>query len=83
MLNLVHINLLLLCITTINSQGITITQSPDSETEQGSTQIISWTSPIKLDEITIDLYQNTLKTRVFYVSIPICDPLCKEIYFSL
>lgn len=40
-----------------NSQGIVITQYPPSKVNIDSSQIISWKSPIKLDSVSIDLYQ--------------------------
>ena len=40
-----------------NSQGIIITQYPPSKVNIDSSQVISWKSPIKLDSVSIDLYQ--------------------------
>ncbi len=48
---------IILCNSNVLSKGIEITQYPDSSIERGSTQIISWTSPVKLDSVSIDLYQ--------------------------
>jgi hypothetical protein len=40
-----------------NSQGIVITQYPPSKVNIDSSQVISWKSPVKLDSVSIDLYQ--------------------------
>ena len=39
------------------AKGIVLTKYPPSKVNVGSSQIISWTSPIKLDAVSIDLYQ--------------------------
>jgi len=58
MQSLKNILIVLAFINTIDAQGIQITQYPGPSIVRGSNQIISWSSPIKLDQITIDLYQN-------------------------
>ena len=41
------------------SNGIILTQYPPSKVDIGSSQIISWKSPVVLDSVSIDLYQRS------------------------
>ena len=52
-----------LIIQSVHSLGITLTQYPSSTVYLESDQIISWKSPIHLDQVTIDLYQHSNKLQ--------------------
>lgn len=65
MLTLRKIILLLSFLNTIDAQGIVITKYPDLKTQRDSTQIISWSSPVRLNKVSIDLYQHsTMRQRL-------------------
>ena len=54
-------NILFLIFTlySCESNGIVLTQYPPSKVDIGSSQIISWKSPVVLDSVSIDLYQRS------------------------
>ena len=54
-------NILFLIFTlySCESNGIILTQYPPSKVDIGSSQIISWKSPVVLDSVSIDLYQRS------------------------